>query len=121
MRFPYSTLFFLLLLPVQVLSMDLPRGHVLKQNDQGEYYVINSNKVTMIEPSILSIGHNNKWILACISNVSIDTDPKRMVFINLENGGTTDSINRENWENFKGIYPALAGIGLEPLQDEACP
>ena len=115
-------LLFAVLLPVQVLSMDLPRGHVLKQNDRGEYYVENSGKITMIEPSIISIGYNKKWILACIRNTAIDSDEKRMVFINLQNGGgTTDTINRDNWKRFEGIYPDLTEITLKPLQDETCP
>lgn len=101
--------------------MDLPRGHILKQNEQGEYYVINSDKIVMIEPAIISIGYGGKWILACISNVAIDSDKKRMVFINLENGGTSDTINRENWENFRNIYPGLSEIDMQQLRDETCP
>lgn len=112
---------FAVLLPVQVLSMDLPKGHVLKQNEMGEYYVINANKITMIEPSVISIGYSKKWILACIRNISIDSDEKRMVFINLRNGGTTDTINLDNWDNFRNIYPELTEITLKPLQDESCP
>lgn len=101
--------------------MDLPRGHNLKQNEQGEYYVINDDKVVMIEPSIISIGYNKKWILACISNISIDSENKRMVFINLETGGMSDTINRENWENFKEVYQGLSDVAMQPLRDESCP
>ncbi len=107
--------------PVQVLSKDLPHGHQLLQNEKGDYYVINSQKITMIEPAIITMGYDRKWILACIKNRSIDSDEKRMVCVNLKNGGTVDTIRRENWENFKGIYPELTGIKLEPLLDEPCP
>lgn len=102
--------------------MDLPGGHVLKQNQQGEYYVVNAEKITMIEPSVIRIGHDKQWILACIRHVAIDSDERRMVFINQKNGGTVDTINRDNWENFRtNIYPELNDISLQTLQDEPCP
>ena len=112
---------FYLIFPASLQAMELPMGHILKQNDKGEYYVINSGKVVMIEPSIISIGYNKNWILTCIYNVSIDSDLKRMIFINLKNGGASDTINQKNWEGFKSIYQELETITLEKLQDDSCP
>jgi hypothetical protein len=112
---------FYLVFPGLLQAMDLPGRHNLKQNDKGEYYVVNAQNITMIEPSIIAIGYSKKWILACISNVSIDSDVKRMVFINLRNKGATDTINRENWEKFREIYPEFNNITLEKLQDTDCP
>ena len=99
----------------------LPAGHKLLQNEQGEYYVKNKDDIVMIDPAIIALGHEGQWIVACVKNDSIDTDPKRYYFINLRIGGTTDSINQENWEYFKGVYDELENIELKALTEEACP
>ena len=44
-----------LVFSVSLQAMELPMGHILKQNDKGEHYVMNSEEVVMIEPSIISI------------------------------------------------------------------
>lgn len=75
----------------------------------------------MIDPEIISIGHNAHWIVACVKNQSIDTEPKRYYFIDLKNGGTTDTINQENWEYFKGVYAGLSDVKTVSLADETCP
>ena len=99
----------------------LPAGHKLIQNEQGEYLVENKDGVVMIDPAILAIGHKGQWIVACVKNDSIDTDPKRYYFINLKIGGTTDTINQENWAYFQTAYDGLADVTLAPLMDETCP
>ena len=100
----------------------LPAGHRLLQNDQGDYYVKNKDDVTMIDPAILALGHQGQWIVACVKNDSIDTDPKRYYFVNLRYGGTTDTINQENWEYFKTAYDGLADVELKALvEEESCP
>jgi len=112
----------LLLLAVQVSAENLPGRHVLKQNDQGEYYVVNKDNITMIEASILKMGYSAKWILACIKNVSVDTELKRWVFIDIKTGGTFDSLRQENWEYFRDeAYPDLKEISLKDYGDESCP
>jgi hypothetical protein len=112
----------LLLLAVQVSAENLPGRHVLKQNDQGEYYVVNKDNITMIEASILKMGYSAKWILACIKNVSVDTELKRWVFIDIKTGGTFDSLRQENWEYFRDeAYPDLKEITLKDYGDESCP
>ena len=103
-------------------AQDLPGRHTLKQNESGEYYVINSKNITMIEPSILKLGFSAKWILACIKHKSIDSDLKRWVFVDVKNGGTFDSLHQENWAYFRDeAYPDLKQIELENYSDEDCP
>ena len=102
-------------------DISLPKRHTLLQNEKGEYLLKNRDGIIMVDPSILAIGHTDKWILACSKNESIDTDLKRYFFINLKTGGTTDSINQENWEYYLSVYPELADIPLQALVDEPCP
>lgn len=105
-----------------VSAQDLPGRHELKQNEQGEYYVVNKDNITMIEPSILKMGFSAKWILACIKQVSIDTDLKRWVFVDVKTGGTFDSLHQENWIYFRDeAYPDLKDITLKSYSDESCP
>jgi hypothetical protein len=105
-----------------LFAKDLPGRHVLKQNDSGEYFVINHEKITMIEPSILKMGFNAKWILACIKHKSIDSDLKRWVFVDVKNGGTFDSLHQENWNYFRDeAYPDLKKIILTDYSNESCP
>jgi len=112
----------LMFLAVQVSAQSLPGRHELKKNEQGEYYVVNKGDITMIEASILRFGFSAKWILACIKHVSVDTELKRWVFINLKNGGTVDSLNQENWAYFRDeAYPDLKEITLKSYSDESCP
>ncbi len=111
----------LLIIPSQLWAVDLPGPHSLKKNNNGEYYVENSNDIIMIEASIISLGYNDDWIVACIANLSIDSDAKRMVFINMKYMDTTDTLNKENWEYFKSVYDGLGTITLEKLQDSTCP
>lgn len=112
----------LILLTIQVSAEDLPSRHVLKQNDRGEYYVVNKKNITMIEASILKLGFSSRWILACIKHVSVDTDLKRWVFIDVRSGGTYDSLHQENWAYFRDeAYPALKEIKLTDYADEDCP
>lgn len=106
----------------QVSAQNLPDRHVLKQNVQGEYYVVNKKDITMIEASILKFGFNSKWILACIKHVSVDTDLKRWVFIDIKTGGTFDTLHQENWAYFRDeAYPGLKEIKLTDFSDEDCP
>lgn len=101
---------------------ELPGRHQLKQNEAGEYYVINAEKITMIEPSILKLGFNGRWILACIKNKAIDSDLKRWVFIDTKNGGTFDTIHQENWLYYRDeAYPELKEIKLTNYSEESCP
>ncbi len=113
---------FLMILALPVFAVNLPGHHVLKQNDQGEYYVVNKDDITMIEASILKMGFNARWILACIKNKSIDSDLKRWVFIDIKSGGTFDSLHQENWAYFRDeAYPDLKDISLTDYSDESCP
>ncbi len=123
MKLFYLILFSFFIHSSQALAIDtdLPGNHILKQNEQGEYFVENEDEFIMIEPLILQIGSSEHWIVACIKNESIDTDLKRMVFINLKWGGTTDSINQENWLYFKEKLKGLSVVKLEPLAEEECP
>ena len=106
----------------QLFAQDLPGHHKLLQNKAGEYYVINHDNITMIEPSILKLGFNAKWILACIKNNSIDSDLKRWVFIEIKHGGTIDSLHAENWVYFRDeVYPDLKEIKLTNYSEESCP
>jgi hypothetical protein len=112
----------LLFLVVQASAQGLPGRHELKKNKQGEYYVVNKKDITMIEASILKFGFSAKWILACIKHVSVDTDLKRWVFINLKNGGTVDTLHQENWAYFRDeAYPDLKEIKLTNYGEESCP
>lgn len=105
-----------------IAAQDLPGHHQLKQNEAGEYYVINADKITMIEASILKLGFNGRWILACIKNKSIDSDLKRWVFIDIRNGGTFDTLHQENWHYYRDeAYPELKEIKLTDYSDESCP
>jgi hypothetical protein len=105
-----------------LFAQDLPGRHSLKQNDAGEYFVINQKNITMIEPSILKLGFSAKWILACIKHKSIDSDLKRWVFVDVKTGGTFDSLHQENWVYFRDeAYPELKQIKLTDYSDEACP
>lgn len=116
-----SALLVLALISLSANAIDLPKGYEVKTNDKGEAYVVNRDDMTMIEPSILQIGSNNKFIIACIKNISIDTEEKRFMFIDLKWGGATDTVNKKNWEYFKGVYPSMSEIKLEKLSDESCP
>tara|TARA_B100001250_G_C19738316_1_gene761869 strand:- start:86 stop:451 length:366 start_codon:yes stop_codon:yes gene_type:complete len=112
----------IVLLPTNIYSQDLPGRHELIKNDSGEYYVVNSENITMIEPSILKLGSDIRWILACIKNKSIDSDLKRWVFIDVASGGTYDSIHKQNWEYFSNeAFPELKSVKLKSLSDEGCP
>ena len=86
----------LLFIALQTNAQDLPGRHQLTKNDLGEYYVINHENLTMIEPSILKIGFSGRWILACIKNKSIDSDLKRWVFVDIKSRGAYDSIDKKN-------------------------
>lgn len=113
---------FFLTLSLQIQAdQKLPDGHKLLQNEQGEYYIENKEGIVMVDPAIIALGHERQWIVACVKNDSIDTDPKRYYFINLKIGGTTDSINQENWDYFKTAYDGLGEVELKPLADEPCP
>ncbi len=119
-----KTLTFIILLLISdiALAMDLPQQHELKQNEAGQYYVVNKDDVTMIEASIVKLGYNARWILACIEHESIDSDLIRWVFVDTTNGGTFDSINKENWAYFRDeAYPGLKTIKLESFSDKPCP
>ena len=106
----------------QIYAEELPGGHKLTKNDSNEYYVVNDENITMIEASIIKLGIKNNWILACIKHKSIDSDLKRWVFVDLKNGGTYDSINKENWRYFSNeAFPILKEIELKSLNDEDCP
>lgn len=108
--------------PVHLLAENLPGMHELKQNEAGEYYVVNKKDITMIEASILKLGYNGEWILACIKHEAIDSDLKRWVFVDVKNGGTFDSLHQENWVYFSNeAYPELKEISLKNLSDEDCP
>jgi hypothetical protein len=112
----------LLAFSAQAFAVDLPKQHVLKQNEQGEYYVVNKDKIKMIEASILKMGFNSRWILACIKHESIDSDLKRWVFVDVKNGGTYDSLHQENWLYFRDeAFPDLKKIKLTNYSDETCP
>jgi hypothetical protein len=112
----------LMFLTAHVYALDLPDNHELKQNEQGEYYVVNKKNITMIEASILKLGYSSKWILACIKHVSVDTDLKRWVFIDIRTGGTFDTLHQENWAYFRDeAYPTLKEIKLTDYGDESCP
>lgn len=110
------------LFALAVFAENLPGHHELKQNEQGEYYVINKDKIKMIEASILKLGYNAKRILACIKHESVDTELKRWVFIDIKTGGTFDTLNKENWLYFRDeAYPDLKEITLKNYSDEDCP
>jgi len=112
----------LFLFSTHACPQDLPGRHELIKNDSGEYYVINSENITMIEPSIIKLGTGIRWILACIKNKSIDSDLKRWVFIDLKSGGTFDSLHQENWGYFRNkAFPELKKIELKKISDEKCP
>ena len=112
----------LFLISTQAYTQDLPGRHQLIKNDLGEYYIVNSENITMIEPSILKLGSNIRWILACIKNKSIDSDLKRWVFVDIVSGGTYDSIHKQNWEYFSNeAFPELKRIKLKTLNEEKCP
>ena len=112
----------LLFIALQTNAQDLPGRHQLTKNDLGEYYVINHENLTMIEPSILKIGFSGRWILACIKNKSIDSDLKRWVFVDIKSGGAYDSIDKKKWIYFSDeAFPELKDIKLENLSDEKCP
>jgi len=112
----------LFLFSTHACPQDLPGRHELIKNDSGEYYVINSENITMIEPSIIKLGTGIRWILACIKNKSIDSDLKRWVFVDTLSGGTYDSIHKENWEYFSNeAFPELKKIKLKSLSEEKCP
>ena len=109
-------------LSLQVFAENLPGQHELKQNDQGEYYVVNKENITMIEASILKMGYSARRILACIKHESVDTDLKRWVFVDIKTGGTFDTLNKENWLYFRDeAYPDLKEITLKNYSDESCP
>ena len=112
----------LFLIFTNAYSQDLPGRHQLIKNDLGEYHIVNSENITMIEPLILKLGSDIRWILACIKNKSIDSDLKRWVFIDTISGGTYDSINKQNWEYFSNeAFPELKRIKLRNLSEEECP
>jgi hypothetical protein len=112
----------LIFLAIHVSAQDLPKGHSLIQNDRGEYYVVNKKNITMIEASILKLGFSSRWILACIKHVSVDTDLKRWVFLDVRTGGTFDTLHQENWAYFRDeAYPDLKEIKLTDFSDEDCP
>jgi len=119
----YKILLLSFFITSSVAAQGLPKRHVLKQNDAGEYYVVNHENITMIEASILKMGFSSRWILACIKNESIDSDLIRWVFVDLKNRGTTDTLHLENWHYFRDeAYPELKEIKLTTFQDdENCP
>ena len=120
--FKYLIFVFLAFFAGLSAAQDLPGQHILKQNESGEYFVINRDGITMIEASILKLGFNAKWILACIKHKSIDSDLKRWVFVDVKNGGAFDSLNQKNWEFFREeAYPDLKHIKLNNYSDETCP
>ncbi|MBL1142323.1 MAG: hypothetical protein HND53_09865 [Proteobacteria bacterium] len=107
---------------LNVSAQGLPGRHELRQNELSEYYVVNKDGITMIEASIIKLGFSAKWILACIKHVSVDTDLKRWVFVDVKTGGTFDSLHLENWAYFRDeAYPDLKDIKLKSYQDESCP
>ncbi|MCZ6804640.1 MAG: hypothetical protein O7D86_12110 [Proteobacteria bacterium] len=118
----FLTISLLLILSSQLSAQDLPGRHKLKQNETGEYFVVNHKNIMMIEPSILKLGYNAKWILACIKNKSIDSDLKRWVFVDVKNGGTYDALHQENWVYFRDeAFPELKEIKLTDYSNESCP
>lgn len=121
MKYSILTYFMLLCMPI-AQAMDLPGNHKLVQNEEGDYYVKNDEDVTMIEPAIIKLGFNARWILACIKNEAIDSELIRWVFIDMRNGGTYDSLNAGQWSFYRDeAYPDLQEISLTDYRDERCP
>ncbi len=113
-----------LLMPLTstVGAVSLPGQHTVKQNENGDYYVVNKDNVTMIEPAIIKLGFSSRWILACIKNEAIDSELVRWVFVDMRNGGTYDSLNTEQWSFYRDeAYTDLQQIKLTDFRDDACP
>ena len=106
-----------------VLAEDLvaPRGYSLLRDENGFYSMQNKDGETVIPAQIIKIGWNKKWIAACVENESIDTDLKRYFYINRRLGGASDTINQENWNYFKEVYPGLLDIEYQQLSEQECP
>ena len=118
----FFVFFAFLAISQSVIAQKLPGRHEIKQNEAGEYYVVNSDNITMIEASIIKLGSSARWILACIKHKSIDSDLKRWVFVDIKNKGTFDTLNLENWAFYSTeAYPELQDIKLKSFSEEACP
>ncbi len=117
-----ALLILLVCAPLTAAAMDLPGQHKVMENEAGELYVVNKEDVTMIEPSIIKLGFNSRWILACIKNESIDSELIRWVFVDMRNGGTYDSLNAEQWSFYRNeAYTDLQKIKLTDFREEQCP
>lgn len=100
---------------------ELPGGHKLVQVRPGVFSVINSNNITVVDPSILAIGYDNQSIVACVKDEQEGRDTKRFFLVSLVNGVAIDTINKDNWEYFLRKLPGLGHITMVSLVNEQCP
>jgi hypothetical protein len=99
----------------------LPNGYSLVKSTQGGYSVNNVQNAGVVGPGIVSIGFNERYIVACEDRKVPVADQKRMVFIRLDNGVAVDTINSRNWAYFVSHTPELKQIKLRHLTSTSCP
>ena len=99
---------------------ELPNKHQLLKDENGEYYIKNKYGVSIVEPSIQEIGYNKKWIITCAKNGVYGATTKRIVFMKAFQGGSIDTINKENWEYFLNEFPELKEVKMIPIGNEKC-
>jgi hypothetical protein len=102
-------------------TVTLPNGYSLVKSTQGGYSVNDIQNAGVIGPGIVSIGFNERYIVACEDRKVPVADQKRMVFIRLDNGVAVDTINSRNWAYFVARIPELKQIKLRQLTSTSCP
>ena len=102
-------------------TVTLPNGYSLVKSSQGGYSVNDVQTGGVVGPGIVSIGFNDRYIVACEDRKVPVADQKRMVFIRLDNRVAVDTINSRNWAYFVARIPELKQIKLRQLTGTSCP
>ena len=111
-----------------VCATDLPDGFILKIDRENQAHIEKDGEI-VIHPNIVSIGHNDFFIVGCIEGMEKDIHVSKKVlpgyFILPLNGsenqaGLLQVISRQNWEYFRSRVPRLASIKLATLNNGKC-
>jgi len=102
-------------------TVPLPNGYSLVKSRLGGYSLYDSKARMTVGPGIVSIGFNERYIVACEDRKVPVADQKRMVFVRLDNGIAVDTIDSRKWAYFVTRIPELKQIKLRQLIDTSCP
>jgi hypothetical protein len=98
---------------ISCTNISLPQDYNLSKNNNDQYYLVDNKNNVIIRPSILSIGYNERYIVAC--REWIEQKRKMHTIVNINTGNVIYTENIQNWNYFIKQIPELAEIKLRNL------